>query len=405
MPRWAAVALCGLALILAAFTFGAAPLFVAGIGFASIGLVTPLWVLLTARSATIDRRLVADRVIEHEPVEAVIEVRRGPLGLPGAEIHDPLARTPVDLRGPLALLTGAQRAQVRIVARFPRRGRRRLPAPVLFISDGLSLARTVRGGGPGQEVLVLPRTEPVRWSLERRGRRRAVDGGHSEEALAAVDVDGLRAYRPGTPASRIQWSALARGAGLLERRLRADAEARPLVVLDARLSSNGQTASSAATPPPAKVDEVDPRTQLGHLDAAVRAAASLTLELALQGGVRVLLPGDRRPVMIEQGLRGWPAVHARLALVEPSSPGSPPRLGDGIGLGRVFYVAAHHLPRLPAPLARGRGGPHVLVLPEALAPAAALTAFRVSGCCGHVQFARANSIASSTDADLTAVDP
>jgi len=49
------------------------------------------------------RRLIAERVIEDEAVEAMIEVRRGPLGLPGAEVRDPLAGAPVRLKIPTQL--------------------------------------------------------------------------------------------------------------------------------------------------------------------------------------------------------------------------------------------------------------------------------------------------------------
>ena len=103
---------------------------------------------------------------------------------------------------------------------------------------------------------MLPRTERVKW-VPGRGRSGAGPRAPRRvEPIGAIDVDGLRPYRPGTPASRIHWPALARGAGLLERRLRADTDTRPLVVLDAR--GDG---------PPEQ------------LDAAVRAAASLVLEL------------------------------------------------------------------------------------------------------------------------------
>ena len=93
---------------------------------------------------------------------------------------------------------------------------------------------------------------------------------------AAVDMDGLRPYRVGTPASRIHWPAVARGHGLIERRLQADGDSRPLVVLDARLPG--------------------PDAQSELLDAAVRAAASLVLELARRGGCGLLLPGEQRPI-------------------------------------------------------------------------------------------------------------
>ena len=103
----------------------------------------------------------------------------------------------------------------------------------------------------------------MRWLGSGHSRRlRLPDGRAGSEALAAVDLDGLRPYRPGTPASRIHWPAVARGAGLIERRLQADGDARPLVVLDAR------TPASAG------------RAGVDLLDAAVRAAASLVLEFS-----------------------------------------------------------------------------------------------------------------------------
>ena len=55
---------------------------------------------------------------------------------------------------------------------------------------------------------------------------------------------------------------------------------------------------------------------------AVRAAASLCVHLAREGGCALLLPGDRRPVDIGHDLGAWPALHARLALVEAG--GAPP---------------------------------------------------------------------------------
>ena len=87
----AAVAAGGVALTLAAFAFDASPLFVPGVALILLGAFTPAWVWLAAGSARISRRLHATTTIEDEPVEATIEISRGPLGLPGAEILDPLA--------------------------------------------------------------------------------------------------------------------------------------------------------------------------------------------------------------------------------------------------------------------------------------------------------------------------
>jgi uncharacterized protein (DUF58 family) len=368
MRRAAGVALSGVALTLAAFTFDAAPLFVPGVAFVLLGALTPVWVWASARSASVTRRLLEDRVMEGEPVEAMIEVRRGPLGLPGGEVLDPLAGTPVALSQPLSLVVGGPRADVRVVARFSRRGLRLLEPPCLVVRDMLDLASAVReGDGAAEELLVLPRTEPVRWTGRERGRRaEGADARHVDEPLAAVDVDGLRPYRPGTPASRIHWAALARGAGLLERRLRADGDTRPLIVLDARCPGEQE-----------------------HLDAAVRATASLTLELARRGGCRILLPGERRPVAVEPDLLTWSGVHARLALVEGGPETRAPALSPGAKLGPVFYVAAKPLDRLPPALAGSSATACVLVLPNELTQLGGAASFEVAGCRGFALRARA----------------
>jgi uncharacterized protein (DUF58 family) len=357
------VALAGVALTLAALTFDAAPLFVPGVAFAVIGVGAPLWVWLSARPASVSRRLQVERVVEGEPFEAMIEVRRGLLGLPGAELHDPLTPRPVLLKVPLSLIQGSRVADVRIVTRFARRGLRRLEPPSLVVRDPLELASVARKGeGRHQELLVLPYTERVRWAMRSRGRApQRTEGRSHTEPMAAIDVDGLRPYRPGTPASRIHWPALARGAGLLERRLRADRDTRPLVVLDARGEHLGPL-----------------------LDAAVRAAASLTVELARLGGCRLLLPGERRALAVEPDLASWPAAHARLALVE-GGPDTRPPLLDGVArLGPVFYVAAQPLERLPAALSAPGPGTLVVVLPQdldALPPGS--PSFEVTGCRGY----------------------
>jgi uncharacterized protein (DUF58 family) len=363
MSRAAGVAAAGIVLTLAAFTFDAAPLFVPGAAFALLGVITPIWVWASARGADVQRRLVADRVIEGEPVEAMIEVRRGRLGLPGGEVLDPLAGAPVSLSQPLSLVAGGTRAEVRIVARMHRRGMHRMAPPSLVVHDALELVRIERAGsGPPQELLILPRTGPVRWPGSGRGDRVESAGTASVgEPMAAVDVDGLRPYRPGTPASRIHWAALARGAGLLERRLQPDRDTRPLVVLDARGSG-----------------------PIEDLDAAVRAAASLTLEFARRGGCRLLLPGERRAVTIEPDLVSWPGVHARLALVQGGPGARPPILGPSARMGALFYVAAQAGARLPVALSAAGSDAAVLVLPTTVAArAGGAPSFEVSGCRGY----------------------
>ena len=369
MSRAAGVALGGTLLTLVALVFDASPLFVPAIAFILLGVAVPAWVWLSMRGASIERRLHANRVLEGEPLEATVEIRRGGLGLPGAQVLDPLTPDPVRMATPLSLIRGARTAQIRIVASFARRGLRRVDGPTLTVSDALDLARFARRGAPAaDEVLVLPRIEPVRWTELGRGLQSTTSSGaQGSEPFAAVDVDGLRPYRPGTPASRIHWSALARGAGLLERRLQADGDTRPLVVLDAR--GVGSTE---------------------HLDAAVRAAASLVVEFARRGGCGLLLPGERRAIKVEPDLGGWAGAHARLALVENGPGTRAPVISTGGHLGPLFYVAAQPLERLPARVAGIARASRVLVLPRALTRRIEVRpSFEVAGCYGFTTRARA----------------
>lgn len=342
--RAAAVGVGGMALLLIALLFDAAPLFVPAVALALIGLAAPTWVWFSAVGSRAQRHLEAERVVEQEPLAATIRVRRSPLGLPGAEVLDSFTGSRLELSGPLSPFRGGRVANVRVVTRFPRRGLQTLQPPSLVVRDPLDLACVERASNaPAQQLLVLPRTEPVRWLSWGRGRFFELpDGNSPSEAFAAVDVDGLRPYRPGTPASRIHWPAVARGHGLIERRLRADGDSRPLVVLDARGSG-----------PPEL------------LDAAVRAAASLTLELARAGGCGLLLSGEQRVTPVDRELTAWPAAYARLAIVQGGFNARAPLLGPSGGrLGPMIYVCTRPPERIAALLGDSGQGPVVLVVPH-----------------------------------------
>lgn len=342
--RALAVGAAGVAMLAIAFVFDAGPLFVPALALVIVGSIAPAWVLASAHGAHTVRELQADRVVEGEALTATIVVRRGPLGLPGAEVVDPFTGTQLDISGPLSPMTGEREARVRVVSRFQRRGLYTLAPPRLQVSDPLELAQARSStDGTAQTLLVLPRTEPVRWLASGPGRRlHTPEGEAAAEAFAGVDLDGLRPYRVGTPASRIHWPAVARGHGLIERRLQADGDNRPLVVLDTR-TAGGEPA----------------------VDAAVRAAASLALEFARAGGCGLLLPGEQRPAGIDRDLTAWPAVYARLATIPGGAQARPPVLGTlGARLGPMIYVAAETPERLLRGAELGRGG-LVLVVPVA----------------------------------------
>jgi uncharacterized protein (DUF58 family) len=346
----AVTALLGLALVLVAATFDAEPLYVPGVAFVLLAAGAAAWVVLGARGVRIERTVGSARVLEEQPVVVTVIVRPGLLALPAGVIEDELLPEPA----PLSAGRGATR--VRINARFARRGRKTLAPPRVVLRDPFGLAERVVAADEPAELLVLPRLEPVgapagesdgSGTVARRGR---------PTVAAEVDLDGLRPMRAGAQASRIYWPALARGGELLERRLRADGDTRPLVVLDPRS--------------PASEDD---------LDAAVRAAGSLCVHLARAGGCGLLLPGDRRPSTLEPALAGWPHLHARLALVDAHH--GPHVAGLTARRGAVFYVVARAGSRPPLALAHTPGGGRLLVVPGTLPGRRAVLS--VAGCTAY----------------------
>jgi uncharacterized protein (DUF58 family) len=176
-------------------------------------------------------------------------------------------------------------------------------------------------------------------------------------ATAETEIDGLRPHREGAPASRIHWPAVARGAGLMERNLRAESDSRPLVVLDPRGGA-------------------DPEA----LDAAVRAAGSLVLHFARRGGCALLLPGDRRALPVEPDLLGWPPLHVRLALLEDHT--GPGLVAAQNRRGLVVFVSARVVDRAPGALGRTPGG-CLLVVPGEPA-GGRRPVLEVAGCRGYL---------------------
>ena len=73
------------------------------------------------------------------------------LGLPGAEILDPLGGAGARLSEPLPVVGGSRSMELRVVTRAHRRGRHLLTQPSLLLSDPLGLARVTKvGAGRGR---------------------------------------------------------------------------------------------------------------------------------------------------------------------------------------------------------------------------------------------------------------
>jgi uncharacterized protein (DUF58 family) len=357
MSRAAATAALGLALCLAGATFDIPSLYVPGVALGGLGLVAGAWVWLAARGAGVVRAPGPAMVMEEEPYPLRIEVRSGILPPPGGALHEPLLGWPVPIGGRWS-------RRVRINVRFSRRGRRHLEPAALVIRDPLGLAVREVHGPEGGDLLVLPRIEPVEAAGGGSGGGRGLDSGDRGAggpvlplSAAELEIDGLRPYRQGAPASRIHWPAVARTGEMIERRLVAELDSAPLVVLDS----------------------ADPASE-GALDQAVRAAAYLCVRLARGGACSILLPGERRPTDIGHDLGGWPHVHARLALVEGGTAVGPP--ARAARSGAVFWVTAGAARRLPRSLERLAAGTRYLVTPSPVPGYRA--AFSVAGCTGQL---------------------
>lgn len=344
-----AVGLLAAALVVAGLAFDLPSLYEPGAALALLAAGSAAWTAAASRDARLMRMRSRPTVIEDAPLELRFQLETGAVRPPGLALRDPLLSA-----GPLPVSAGAR--EVGFTASWPRRGRKDLGPTSLAIRDPLGLSeRLVEADGAGS-VLVLPRIEPIRAGADSGRGLGALgllaEGAGSRRGAAEleIEIDGLRPYRPGSPASRIHWPTVARTGQMVERRLHAGAGGRPLVVVD----SSG----------PFGRDE---------LDRAVRAAASLAHRLAVAGGCGLALCGNARVLEIDSRLRGWPEAHARLALVEPSA--RPPRIRGGRSRGAVvFWVTAG---RAPPPRALGTARTYV-VRPLDDAGRAAL--FTVAGC-------------------------
>jgi uncharacterized protein (DUF58 family) len=313
-PRLAAL---GIALFLLAGAFGVRALLVPGIALVGLALAAPLSVRASAWRVRLERVPHTATIEEGAAVRLELRVHGRYAALRGGEIAThpdarfrPLRHQPAE---PLEL-----------AVRPARRGVRTLGPAALRFRDPFRISeRTLLS--PACELLVLPRVERVPrehlallLTLVRSGRA-------SAPGALGAELDTLRPYRPGAPASLIHWPTVARSGVLMERILRDEREHVPLLVLDA----------------------TSPQSEHA-LDDAVRATASLCVALARVGGCSLLLPGRARPERVAGDLLAWPVLHTRLALLGPG----PAPTAEAIGQAPiVIWVSA-----APAPQrARGRG--------------------------------------------------
>ena len=312
----------GVLLLLVAGTFDAEPLYVTGAALVLLGAGAGTWIGLGGWGATIERRVSRRSVLEEEPLEVLVEVEGR---APGA---------PAGLGGRAAAAragAAAGRAPSRARARG---GDVRAPRAAHARPARARAARPLRPRGAGRaRAPRCTRCSCCRGS-RRCGRRRTAarsSVGHARAALIAAaetEIDGLREHVEGSPASRIHWPSVARGAGLMERKLISETDSRPLVVLDPRAPASPEA-----------------------LDAAVRAAASLCVHFARRARLRAA--AARRPAR-HRG-RARPARLAAGARPPGADGGAHgPRAGLGPEPARAGGVRRRARGRPPA--ARARAG-------------------------------------------------
>jgi uncharacterized protein (DUF58 family) len=344
------------ALVLTAVIFDTTPLYVPGIGLLIAYAGSRAWVRLAVRGARVEQRSPPRAMVEGEEHPLEVQVHTD-LPIPAGTVTHPLAASPVP---------AGQRpsTSARVPVRPLRRGWQLIEPVTLHVRDPLRLAAAEVQASEAQRVLVLPRIEPVLAAADAPdgadGRTRMgagmPRGDGAGQRTVPSEMDGLRAYRPGSPASRIHWPILARTGELVERRLVGGVDASPVIVLD--------------TEDPEHPD--DPEA----LDRAVRAAASLCRHLAPAAGCLLVLPGERVPYRVDPALRLWPWAHARLAVVEAG--GRPPDYRAVSRDAAVFWVSASRRIPAHAGLAGGVGyvvSPYPMDVGE--------PAFTVAGCYGN----------------------
>jgi uncharacterized protein (DUF58 family) len=268
MKRGVATELLGFALLLTAALLGSVALFAFALGLLVVvaGALLATWI--GGRRVVITRTVEASEVVEGQPLSLRFDLR----GLAGLPVH-------VEVRGEDGKWQRIEAGSTRRLT-IERPGAHLVGPSAVRVRDDLRLFARGRAAGEPAVVLVLPAPADGRIPSQPAG---ADPGGDPEP-------DGLQPYSRGTPVGRIHWPSVARAGEWQERRVISAPRGLPLVVVDL----SGAPTEAA-------------------VDWTLRAAAGQIHGLARAGGCRVLLPGERLPIPVENVIEGWPAVHRRLA--------------------------------------------------------------------------------------------
>jgi uncharacterized protein (DUF58 family) len=300
MRRGLATGTLASALLLLAALLGSVALFAFALGLQALVSGCLLATAVGARRLTVGRSLDQSEVVEGHPVTLRFTVR----GLRGLPVH--------------AEVRGADGSWQRLERDSSLRCTIERPGPHLVGPSGVRVRDDLgffssgrrRTAGTPAVVLVLPAPANVGPPRHAPG---ADPGGDPEP-------DGLQPYSRGTPVGRIHWPSVARAGEWQERRVISAPRGLPLVVVDL----SGAPSEEA-------------------VDWTLRAAAGQIHGLACAGGCRVLLPGERQAVAVENVAEGWPGIHRRLAGLRSAVGIAPARAPLG-----AIHVCAAQAPALAA---------------------------------------------------------
>jgi uncharacterized protein (DUF58 family) len=277
MMRGLATWVLGFALFLAAGLLGSVALFAFALGLLVVTAGCLAATLVGAARVAVERTVDQAEVLEGRPLTLRFKVH----GLRGLPVH----AEALDEDGSWQRLEGSASRRVTI----ERPGAHLVGPSRVRLRDDLGLFSRLLTAGDPAFVLVLPAPASGGIQLHVAG---ADPGGDPEP-------DGLQPYSRGAPVGRIHWPSVARAGEWQERRVVTAPRGMPLVVVDLAGAASEEA-----------------------IDWTLRAAAGQIHGLACAGGCRVLLPGERLPIPVENVVEGWPSVHRRLASLR-SAVGTP----------------------------------------------------------------------------------
>jgi uncharacterized protein (DUF58 family) len=249
-------------------------LFAVAIGLALITTCAGVAVALAASRLTVGRTISHREAQEDDPIRLRFDVRG-------------IAWLPVllEARHQSGTWVGLSPTGATVELAVSSRGSYRVAPSRLRLRDALGIFELHVRAGRHEPLLILP--APDGAASVHPGVRATSDD---------PEPDGVRPFTPGTPLARIDWTALARGAGLQVRHFSVEPRGMPLVVVDTAGAPNSRA-----------------------LDWTARTAAGCIRALACRGGCRVLLPGDASETSITEVNGEWRAIHRRLATLAPSA--------------------------------------------------------------------------------------